>query len=389
MLQKGEVMYRQGFALCTLLLLLTSCAPVSPKTPDPAPPPPAPVAEDAHKLQLIANDEAHLPPTHPASEDITYNSHYMPHFPLEAIRAGHYGKVTLMILVDAKGEISDIRVDQSSGYPELDASAVDAAKHWMFVPAAKNGVPQPGWVRTPVSFDWPLTAPQPANNSQAGAPLQKAYQAERQGDYAAAYALLEPLAQQGNASAQLSVGLLYRNGQGIARDDVQAVLWFRKAAAQGNASAENNLGMMYLDGRGVARDFTQAAMWFQQSALAGSAFGESNFGLAFAQGHVKGKADYVVGYALLVASSARIQAYPGYAAGVSNNLNSLRSVMSAKQITLGEKLAMHVEKDGLATAMSNQWFGANYAVTDPCKPDASEQVCNDEKYRAALKRLDH
>lgn len=57
-----------------------------------------------------------------------------------------------MINVSANGDLADIRIQTSSGYPELDAAAIDATKHWVFIPAAKDGVPQSEWTRVPVSF---------------------------------------------------------------------------------------------------------------------------------------------------------------------------------------------------------------------------------------------
>jgi len=151
---------RSSLGLGVFFLLLASCAQVPQKAANNT----SQEIEGAPKQQLIIKYLPYLPPTHPAAQDITYNSHYPPHFPVEAIRAGHYGTVTLLIYVGAKGEIGEIRVEQSSGYPELDASAVDAARQWNYLPEAKDGVPQPGWIRIPVNFGRPVPAP-PSPNS--------------------------------------------------------------------------------------------------------------------------------------------------------------------------------------------------------------------------------
>ena len=71
------------------------------------------------------------------------------------------------------------------------------------------------------------------------------------GDYATAYRLWRPLADQGNASAQYNLGFMYDNGQGVPQDYAAAVGWYRKAADQGDASAQYNLGFMYGNGLGV------------------------------------------------------------------------------------------------------------------------------------------
>ena len=49
-------------------------------------------------------------------------------------------------------------------------------------------------------------------------------------------------AEQGDADAQFNLGVLYKNGRGVAVDAVKAALWFRLAADQGHASAQFSLG---------------------------------------------------------------------------------------------------------------------------------------------------
>lgn len=51
-------------------------------------------------------------------------------------------------------------------------------------------------------------------------------------DYARASEFFLPLAHQGNAAAQESLGLMYAEGRGVFRDYVQAYLWVYRALAQ-------------------------------------------------------------------------------------------------------------------------------------------------------------
>ena len=60
-------------------------------------------------------------------------------------------------------------------------------------------------------------------------------------------------AEQGDAVAQFSLGVSYREGKGVPRDYAQAVSWWRKSAGQGYASAQSALGFMYANGQGVPR----------------------------------------------------------------------------------------------------------------------------------------
>ncbi len=90
------------------------------------------------------------------------------------------------------------------------------------------------------------------------------------GDYATALKEFRPLAEQGEASAQGNLGVMYAKGQGVPQDYKEAVKWYRRAAEQGDATAQNNLGGMYFDGKGVSPDYVQAHMWFNLAAAAGN-----------------------------------------------------------------------------------------------------------------------
>lgn len=93
------------------------------------------------------------------------------------------------------------------------------------------------------------------------ASIQEAEFAYDRGDYTQAARLFRPLAEQGIASAQVNLGMMYARGQGVPQDYQAALKWYRRAAEQGNASAQNNLGLMYERGRGARQDFILAHMW--------------------------------------------------------------------------------------------------------------------------------
>jgi hypothetical protein len=76
---------------------------------------------------------------------------------------------------------------------------------------------------------------------------------------------LRKLAGRGDADAQWQIGVRFHNGEGVPRDDVQAMQWFLRAAEQGHATAQATLGAYYWAGRGVPQDLSKAYFW---SALA-------------------------------------------------------------------------------------------------------------------------
>lgn len=96
--------------------------------------------------------------------------------------------------------------------------------------------------------------------------FQKGLEAYNQKDYAATIEIWRPLAESGDVLAQFNLGVMYANGEGVPKDDAQAVVWYHKAAKQGNPLAQLNLGIMYAHGRGVGQSFAQAVYWQALSA---------------------------------------------------------------------------------------------------------------------------
>jgi TPR repeat protein len=71
----------------------------------------------------------------------------------------------------------------------------------------------------------------------AAGPLEDADAALKRRDYATALRFIRPLAEQGDASAQYNLGVLYDNGLGVPQDKVRAYMWFTLSAAQGRDGA--------------------------------------------------------------------------------------------------------------------------------------------------------
>jgi len=114
--------------------------------------------------------------------------------------------------------------------------------------------------------------------------LAAAQAAAARQDYATELTLLRPLAEQGNAKAQTTLGGMYHLGQGVPRDYAEAARWFRKAAEQGDVAAYDFLGLMYSFGEGVPVDFAEAARWHRKAADQGDAGAQNLLGLMYADG---------------------------------------------------------------------------------------------------------
>ena len=76
-------------------------------------------------------------------------------------------------------------------------------------------------------------------------------------------------AENGDPIAQLKLGRMYANGTSLAKDDTQAVAWFRKAAERGYADAQYELASCYDTGRGVTKDGALAVDWYRKAAAQG------------------------------------------------------------------------------------------------------------------------
>ena len=114
--------------------------------------------------------------------------------------------------------------------------------------------------------------------------FQQGLEATTRGDYQTAFKLWLPFAEQGSASAQFNLGVMYANGLGVKQNDFEAVKWYRQAAEQGYVNAQSNLGSAYSAGRGVRQDDVEAVKWFRKAAENGGKEGQRKLGLSYLVG---------------------------------------------------------------------------------------------------------
>lgn len=71
----------------------------------------------------------------------------------------------------------------------------------------------------------------------------------------------------GCVRAQRLLGALYATGEWTGpKDEAQAVVWYRKAAEQGEASAQYSLGFMTLLGEGTPKNVDEGLGWLHRAA---------------------------------------------------------------------------------------------------------------------------
>lgn len=96
--------------------------------------------------------------------------------------------------------------------------------------------------------------------------LKDALAAYNRGDFAVAVRLLHPLADGGNSAAEIRLGQMYWNGQGVEQDFSMAARLYLSAALRGDSEAQVLLGQLYFEGVGVPQNDGEAAKWFRAAA---------------------------------------------------------------------------------------------------------------------------
>lgn len=85
-------------------------------------------------------------------------------------------------------------------------------------------------------------------------------------------------ARQGDAQAQYEVGRGYSLGDGVHKNEKEALRWYRLSAAQNNSYGQNGLGWYYLNGISVQQDGEEALKWFRLAAEQKNAKAQNNLG---------------------------------------------------------------------------------------------------------------
>lgn len=141
----------------------------------------------------------------------------------------------------------------------------------------------------------PATAEPPVDTAPKATPGGMAgVSAWRRGDYAAAIAAWQPLADGGNADAQFNLAQAYRLGRGVPADEGMAQGWYRRAADQGHMQAQANYGLLlYQNG-----DQRGAMPWLEKAADQGDARAQYVVGTALFNGDPLPR-DWVRAYVLM------------------------------------------------------------------------------------------
>jgi hypothetical protein len=138
---------------------------------------------------------------------------------------------------------------------------------WLAAAVASAALAQPSPDAASAAVGRPGVAASEPASAGAFAAGVKAFD---QGRHREALALWLPLAEQGMAAAQFNVAVLYEQGLGVTKSDVEAARWYGAAAERGDVGAQLKIGSLYEQGVGVARDLDRAGFWYDEAARGGA-----------------------------------------------------------------------------------------------------------------------
>jgi serine/threonine protein kinase len=95
---------------------------------------------------------------------------------------------------------------------------------------------------------------------------KKGYQADDLSSFSTSFQNLLDASKEDHPNAALPLGKCYKNGVGVAKDEVEAVKWFNNAAEAKDMEAMRLLGDCYRAGTGVSRSSEKAIEWYEKAA---------------------------------------------------------------------------------------------------------------------------
>lgn len=118
--------------------------------------------------------------------------------------------------------------------------------------------------------------------------LEAATRAYIDEDYQSALISLTPLAKEGDAEAQFLLALMYRNGEGVNKDEKAALMWIQsihELAEKGDLKAQWLLGRKYQFGDNVPLNEERAFYWYEKAADEGYADAEFHLSRLYLRGN--------------------------------------------------------------------------------------------------------
>ena len=112
----------------------------------------------------------------------------------------------------------------------------------------------------------------------------RGFQALEKRDYKTALYYLSLFAANGDAKANYNLGIMYRDGLGVKKDDVQSLIHFIEAAESRHILGNYAVGLAFLQGRGSNVDVETALYYLKEATLLGHALSPVEMGRIYFEG---------------------------------------------------------------------------------------------------------
>ena len=176
-------------------------------------------------------------------------------------------------------------------------------------------------------------------------------------------------AEQGKARAQYRLGLAYKHGEGVAKDQREAMRWIRKAAEQGDAWAQYHLGGAYFYGDGVTKDQREAVRWYRMAAEQGFVWAQFHLGMMYSNGEgvITDEREAYIWYSIAKVNGDEI-------AGNELRETNWRKYLSQAEIRSAQKEAAR-RLEAIEDRQDTPAIGGNIAIgAIPARPNIAERV---------------
>lgn len=218
-----------------------------------------------------------------------------------------------------------------------------------------------------------------------------------QHDAGAAAAVFRTAAEKGLAPAQAAYGRLLDSGQGVDRDEKEALKWYRMAAEGGDVVGAYQYGSALLRGaEGTEKDPAEAARWFQSAAGQNVGVAQLALGLLYADGNGVAKDQNAAADWFKKASDAGVpEGMYQYAVAINRGLGTAKNAPEAFKIyrrladwahpgAMQGLAALYFSGEGTApnTQLAYYWAALSlkyYPANDPHRPAAAELKTTIEK----------
>src|SRR6266496_1681980 len=179
-------------------------------------------------------------------------------------------------------------------------------------------------------------------------------------------------AEAGDAESEVELGVRYEQGKGVAKDQAEAVKWFRKAAEQNYAKAQYNLAHCFDTGEGVAKDPVEAVKWYRKAAEQNYATAQENLGVCYVSGEGVAE-DLVEAYKWLLLAVRQGNEH------AKEGVTLLEHALRPEQIAQGQKRARDFKQKPIEEVKAKAEAGdAESQVEFALRYDKGEGVAKDQ-----------